>query len=353
MNKNKIVAYWLLTGVAMLIIQVLLGGITRLTGSGLSITEWKPILGAIPPLNELDWQKAFELYQQKTGQFKYLNQDFTISDFKFIYFWEWMHRNWARLISVVFLIPFIFFLKKKYFTPFMISRLLALFALGAAQGLIGWIMVKSGLNDDNLYVSHIRLAVHFISALVLIGFTFWFAMSLLITERELVYKQSLKTLTILIIAVLMVQLTYGAFMAGLKAATAAPSWPTINGDYFPQNLLHNSLINDKINIHFIHRMLAYVLTGLMIFWHFKARTVHTSPLFNRLKNVPLLLVSLQVILGIFTVLKSTILAKNGFGPFEYLAQAHQLIAMFLLMCMLLQWYLLRKTAESQLQDLPL
>lgn len=334
MNKNKIVGYWLLIGVVMLIIQVLLGGITRLTGSGLSITEWKPILGAIPPLNEHDWQQAFLLYQEKTGQYKYLNQDFTISDFKFIYFWEWMHRNWARLISVVFLIPFVYFIVKKYFTPQMISKLVALFILGAAQGLIGWIMVKSGLNDDNLYVSHIRLAVHFISALVLIGFTFWFAMSLLIKEEDLVNNHSLKNLTFVIIIVLFVQLTYGAFMAGLKAATAAPTWPSINGDYFPDSIWHASYIYDKINIHFIHRMLAYLLLVLFAVWYAKSVRVKESLLFMRVRIVPVVLVILQVLLGIFTVLTSTVLVKNGFGTFEYLAQAHQLIAMFLLMSLI-------------------
>lgn len=116
MDNNKIIGRWLLIGVAMLVIQVLLGGITRLTGSGLSITEWKPLLGAIPPMNAVEWNQLFQLYQEKTGQFKYLNNDFTLSDFKFIFFWEWMHREWARLISVVFLIPFIYFIYKKMIT---------------------------------------------------------------------------------------------------------------------------------------------------------------------------------------------------------------------------------------------
>lgn len=342
MNKNKIVGYWLLTGVLMLIVQVLLGGITRLTGSGLSITEWKPILGAIPPLNDHDWQNAFALYQQKTGQFKYLNQDFTLSDFKFIYFWEWMHRNWARLISIVFLIPFFYFIWKKYFTTAMTSKLIALFLQGAAQGLIGWIMVKSGLNDDNLYVSHIRLAVHFMSALVLIGFTFWFAMSLLIAEKDLVINRSLRNLTIVIVVILMVQLTYGAFMAGLKAATAAPTWPDINGDYFPASLWQASFVNNKINIHFIHRMLAYVLLFLFIAWYISAGKIKESPLFNKLRPFPLLLVIIQIVLGIFTVLTSDKLGRNTFGTFEYMAQLHQLVAMFLLMMMLAQMFILQK-----------
>ena len=345
MNRNKFVGYWLLVGVIMLIIQVLLGGITRLTGSGLSITEWKPILGTIPPLNEQDWQKAFLLYQEKTGQYKYLNQDFTLSNFKFIYFWEWMHRNWARFISVVFLIPFIFFVAQKYFTRSMISKLVALFLLGAAQGLIGWIMVKSGLNDDNLYVSHIRLAVHFISALVLIGFTLWFALSLLIEEKHFVCNNSLKWLTGIIILLLFAQLTYGAFMAGLKAATVAPTWPSINGDYFPDSIWSQGFLYSAINIHFVHRMLAYVLLILLIFWFVKASSIKGFPLLSRYRFLPLLLVIVQIGLGIFCLFTSSMQVRNGFGVFEYLAQAHQLVAMFLLMSMLLMMFLLRRDSK--------
>ncbi|WP_305833183.1 COX15/CtaA family protein, partial [Klebsiella pneumoniae] len=153
----------------------LLGGITRLTGSGLSITEWKPIMGALPPLNKTEWQQAFEQYQ-KIAQFKYINSHFTLGDFKFIFFWEWFHRLWARLISVVFLIPFIYFLIKKYFQQWMIKPLIILFVMGGLQGAIGWIMVKSGLNDENVYVNHIRLAIHFVAAMVLICYALVFGL---------------------------------------------------------------------------------------------------------------------------------------------------------------------------------
>jgi cytochrome c oxidase assembly protein subunit 15 len=341
MDRKKIVGYWLLVGVMMLIVQVLLGGITRLTGSGLSITEWKPILGSIPPLTEHDWQKAFLLYQQKTGQFKYLNQDFTLSNFKFIYFWEWMHRNWARFISVVFLIPFIFFIVKKYFTQSMISKLVALFVLGAAQGLIGWIMVKSGLNDDNLYVSHIRLAIHFISALVLIGFTLWFALSLLIDETHFIFNNSLKWLTAGIILILFAQLTYGAFMAGMKAATVAPTWPSINGDYFPESIWKQSFLHSAINIHFVHRMLAYIILILVGIWFVKASSIKDYPLLSKYRFLPVLLVAVQIVLGILCLVTATMQVRNGFGVFEYLAQAHQLVAMFLLMSMLFMLFLFK------------
>src|ERR1051326_1566786 len=163
-RSSRPVATWLLVGIFMIIIQVLLGGITRLTGSGLSITEWKPIMGALPPMNEQDWVSAFEKYKQ-IAQYKYLNQHFTLTDFKFIFFWEWFHRLWARLMGVAFIIPFIYFIIKRYIKQWMVGPLVILFLLGALQGAIGWIMVQSGLNENDLYVSHIRLAAHFIAAM--------------------------------------------------------------------------------------------------------------------------------------------------------------------------------------------
>jgi cytochrome c oxidase assembly protein subunit 15 len=341
-NNNKIIGRWLLLGVAMLVVQVLLGGITRLTGSGLSITEWKPLLGAIPPMHDVEWNQLFQLYQEKTGQFKYLNSDFTLSDFKFIFFWEWMHREWARLISIVFLIPFIYFIYKKMITKEMIPKLIGLFVLGAAQGLIGWIMVASGLNDQNLYVTHITLATHFISAMVLICFTYWFAISLMISNKDEIKNRALKNWTIGILITLFFQLMYGAFMAGLKAATIAPTWPSINGDYFPQTISNQSWINHPINIHFFHRMIAYLLIILIGIWYAKASKINDSALFNKYKWVPFGFVILQIVLGIFTVLTSTHLTRNGFGTFEYLAQAHQLIAMFLVLSFVWVLYVVRK-----------
>src|SRR3954451_12721544 len=182
-KSTSIVANWIFLGVGMLIVQVLLGGITRLTGSGLSITEWKPIMGAMPPVNENEWQQAFSKYQQ-IAQYKYLNTHFTLSNFKFIFFWEWFHRLWARLIGVVFLIPFVWFLWKKYFKSWMIVPLVILFLLGALQGAVGWIMVSSGLNENDVYVSHIRLAVHFMAAMVLISYALIFGLKLLTNPRE-------------------------------------------------------------------------------------------------------------------------------------------------------------------------
>ena len=232
---SRAVAIWLLVGVGMIMIQVLLGGITRLTGSGLSITEWKPILGTFPPMNEQDWLAAFDQYKQ-IGQFKHINFDFTLSDFKFIYFWEWFHRVWARLIGLVFLFPFIYFIWKKQINREMVIPMIILFLLGAMQGALGWIMVKSGLNEENLYVSHIRLAIHFMAALGLLCYTLWFSFQLLIPESSRIFQPAVKKNMHFILGILVLQLIYGAFMAGLKAGSFAPTWPTMNGQWWPAGI---------------------------------------------------------------------------------------------------------------------
>src|SRR5450432_3568194 len=177
-SANRAVAYWVLAGTGMLFIQVLLVGITRLTGSGLSITEWNVITGFIPPVTNQQWMEEFAKYKQ-TPQFHLLNLDFTLSDFKYIFFWEWFHRLWARLVGVVFIVGFILLLFKRKLKSEIITPLLILFFLVLLQAAIGWIMVASGLTGDALYVKPTRLALHFIFALALISYAFWFALKLL------------------------------------------------------------------------------------------------------------------------------------------------------------------------------
>lgn len=348
-RSSKPVAIWLLVGVAMIVVQIILGGITRLTDSGLSITEWKPILGAIPPLSEEKWNEAFNHYKQ-IAQYKSLHSYFTLADFKSIYFWEWMHRLWGRLIGVVFLIPFIIFLVQKRFSKEMIKPMIILFLLGGVQGLIGWIMVKSGLNDEDLYVSHIRLAIHFIAALGLLVYTYWFALKLLVQPRQKTYAPSSKKLIVTIIGLLVLQLIYGAFMAGLKAATFAPTWPDINGSYLPSHVTAfagksysflSALVNNPIVVHFIHRNLAYLIFILIVVWTIKAASIKSSSLFNKAKWLPLLLVTVQVILGIAAVLTSYKKVQQHWGVFEWNAQLHQFVAMLLLISLITVLFLFR------------
>lgn len=338
-TKSKAVAIWLLVGVGMIIIQVLLGGITRLTGSGLSITEWKPILGALPPLNEAIWLKAFEQYKQ-IGQYKHLNFEFTLSDFKFIYFWEWFHREWARLIGVVFFIPFVWFIVKKKIEKWMINPMIILFLLGLLQALLGWIMVASGLNEEDLYVDHIRLAIHFIAALGLLCYTLWFALVLLVPNEERVVSLPLKKQTNLLLVLLVVQLIFGAFMAGLKAANFATTWPLINGEFIPSSLANDSVstfTHDPLAVHFVHRNLAYLLAIMIIVWYRKAKQVEAGVYFGRWRSVPLVLVLVQVLLGIFTVLYA-----NNSTALLWLGVAHQFTGMMLLLSFVMVAYLIKK-----------
>jgi heme a synthase len=344
------VAIWLLTGVVMIMIQVLLGGITRLTGSGLSITEWQPIIGALPPMNEQEWNLAFDKYKE-IAQYKYLNFYFSLEDFKFIFFWEWLHRLWARLIGVVFLVPFIVFLFQKRFRNEMVKPLIILFLLGALQGLIGWIMVQSGLEDSEaLYVSHFRLAIHFMLAMLLLCYVFWFALDLLVPGNQFTINKSLRVFTIWLIAVLLLQLIYGAFMAGLKAAAAAPTWPLINGSWWPQSIYSFGgrvfhwpafLTDNPLVVHFIHRNLAYLLIILFLAWSWKAMKTRGTILFNSTKWLPLIVILFQTILGILTVLNAA-----DIRMMLWLGVAHQFTAMLLLL--LLTWfvYIVRPKTNS-------
>lgn len=323
-DAGQWVANWLFLGVGMLIIQIVLGGITRLTGSGLSITEWQPILGAFPPMSAKDWQVAFEKYKQ-IGQYKQINFYFSLSDFKFIYFWEWSHRLWARLMALAFAIPFLYFLIKGYFRRSMVFSLFILFLLGGLQGLLGWIMVKSGLNEENIYVSPIRLAIHFMAALGLLVYTVWFGLRLRIDGTLRHYDVRMKRRALFILLILLLQFVFGAFMAGLKAALAAPSWPMIN-DYWVPPLFKPDWYSDALVIHFIHRTLAYLLTIVTVYWWFTMRKQVLPPLLKRVTVLPLILVLLQVVFGVLTVLFSTVP-----DALLWLGTLHQFTAIVLLL----------------------
>lgn len=345
-KTNKNIARWLYIGVFMLVIQIVLGGITRLTESGLSITEWNPITGALPPLNHAEWMTEFSKYKG-TDQFRHIHADFSLSDFKGIFFWEWFHRSWARLMGVVFLIGFFYFLIKKQFKKDMIIPFVILFLLGMIQGAIGWIMVASGLVPDRLFVDHIKLATHFMAALVLLAYTFWFALSISVPSAMKNFDKRLRNITWIILAVLFFQLIYGAFMAGLHAAAAAPTWPTINGQWIPDSINRLSpawknLLDNKITVQFIHRGFAYIILVLVIIWTAHARKFRGSALFSRTKFLPIILVLLQVLLGISTVLTSP------YGDnLIWFGVAHQFVAILFLMSIIFMLYIIRPAIVQQ------
>ncbi len=344
MDKGqKAVANWIFIGVGMLLVQVILGGITRLTGSGLSITEWNVVTGALPPLNEQQWLLEFDKYKH-TPQFLLLNSDFGIGNFKFIFFWEWFHRFWARLIGVVFIVGFIYLLVKKYLKPGMIKPLLILFLLGAMQGAIGWIMVKSGLTDDMVYVKPLKLALHFVFALGLICYAWWFALQLSVPAGQVIRNTVLRKWTWLIIVVLFFQLIYGALMAGHKAANVASTWPGINGSWVPDNMFSSatSFVENKITVHFIHRGLAYLLLLFTIMWSVYARRVQPgSSFFERTKWMPIVIILLQVVLGVAAVLTSPSIIPNHWVMFDWIAQLHQVVGMIYLLTMVWVLYVVR------------
>ena len=346
LRSNKAVSNWLLFGVFMLIVQILLGGITRLTGSGLSITEWDVVTGTLPPLNEVAWLTEFDKYKA-TPQYKLLNTDFTMSDFKFIFFWEWFHRFWARLMGMVFAIGFIYFLGKRYFKKEMVTPLIILFILGALQGAVGWIMVASGLVGDAVYVKPTRLALHFILAMGLLCYTFWFALQLKVDQKQIISNRSINNFTRALIGILIIQLLFGALMAGHKAATAAPTWPTINDAWLPAQLFKESpwfinLFENKITIHFFHRNIAYLFTLLIIIWYYKAGKETGSHLFTATRFIPPMLTLLQVLLGIVSVLTAPQIVPNHWRTFEWMAQLHQLTGMCLLLSLVWVLYLVRR-----------
>ncbi|HET7539921.1 MAG TPA: COX15/CtaA family protein [Polyangiaceae bacterium] len=300
-RSRHAVGVWLLLVALAVLVQVVLGGVTRLTDSGLSITEWKLLLGVLPPLSHEAWLDAFHKYQQ-IPQFQKLRPTMTLDEFQFIYFWEWLHRLWGRLVGFFFLVPLVVFWQKGRLGG-LARPLTFLFVLGGAQGLLGWIMVKSGLTEL-VYVSHLRLAAHFVLAVSLLAALVWYALPLVDwahderTPRGAPSAHSastqLITATKLLVALTFVQLVYGGFMAGLKAAMYAPTWPTINGSWFPSNVTSLlDLVSSPLGVHFVHRTLAYLLTVAVLVWFWQARSA-----LPRLRHALLGLVLLQVLLGI-------------------------------------------------------
>jgi cytochrome c oxidase assembly protein subunit 15 len=303
-KDKKSISLWLFSGCFLIFLMVVIGGITRLTGSGLSITEWNLVMGAVPPTNDAQWQEAFDKYKQ-IPQYQKLNYDFELSDFKQIFFWEYLHRLIGRLIGIVFLLPFLYFFWKKKLDQIWIRKSLFLFALGGLQGFLGWFMVKSGLTERTS-VSHYRLAIHLIAAFITFGFTYWFALQL-VAEQKGPRNKKTASLIKYLLALVILQLTYGAFTAGLHAGRIANTFPTMDGEWIPSGI--NSMTPGYLNffenlltVQFIHRLIAYTIFIFVIALWWKVRKETYSPSQKKAMNVCALAVSIQVLLGIFTLL---------------------------------------------------
>ena len=305
-KDNKSVVYWLLTGCLLIFIMVVIGGITRLTHSGLSISNYKLISGTIPPMNEIEWQEAFELYQQYP-EYQKLNTHFSLQDFKDIYFWEWLHRFIGRMIGLVFFIPFLYFIITKQLSKSTTKKSIILLGLGGFQGFLGWYMVKSGL-VDNPDVSHYRLAAHLTTAFITFAYTFWVVLDILFPNKKITNK-SFRNLVRFGLTILILQIIYGAFVAGLDAGFIHNHWPMMSEGkfihetvYIEQNPLFKNFIEGKSGVQFIHRILAYfVVFVIFIIWN-KSRKLKLSK--NQTSGIRLLLimVGIQFLLGVFTLI---------------------------------------------------
>jgi cytochrome c oxidase assembly protein subunit 15 len=328
MRDNKKVIYWLLTGCTLIFIMVIVGGITRLTHSGLSISNYKLISGTIPPTNALQWNEAFDLYKQYP-EYQKLNYNMTIDEFKDIYFWEWIHRVIGRFIGLVFVIPFVYFLLRKQLTKSTIKKCLILLAMGGFQGFLGWFMVKSGLVDKP-DVSHYRLAMHLTTAFLTFAYTFWVALDLIFPSKKQV-NTSFRNLIRVGLVILVVQIIWGAFVAGLDAGWIHNHWPLMNdGELIHQSVtteqepLWRNFIEGKSGVQFVHRYLAYIVVGIIGFIWFKARKNKTTMLQQKGINLLLILVGVQFVLGVLTLVL--------FVP-VWLGVLHQVTAFFLLATM--------------------
>jgi cytochrome c oxidase assembly protein subunit 15 len=299
-RNDRAIGLWLLACCAMVFVMVVLGGITRLTQSGLSIMEWAPLKGALPPLSEAEWQRLFALYQQ-IPEYQQVNHGMTLAEFRGIFWWEWVHRLWGRLIGVVFLLPFIWFLIRGRIRRGLAPRLALLFALGAAQGALGWFMVASGF-ADRVDVSQYRLVAHLALALAIYVAVLWTALDLLRASERWPVSPRLATHLITALALLCLTIAMGGFTAGLHGGLVYNSFPLMGGKIVPSDLWAMApawinLFENPAAAQFVHRWLAIATMLAILALAWRDRAAGSLPL--RLATAMALL---QVALGIATLL---------------------------------------------------
>ena len=329
-KENKSVIIWLLSGCVLVFIMVVVGGITRLTNSGLSMTDWHLMTDTFPPLTEAKWQETFEQYKQFPEYQKInIHNDFTLSDYKFIYFWEWFHRFIGRIIGLVFIVPFFYFLVRKKLDKATVRKCMVLLGMGAFQGFLGWFMVKSGL-IDNPDVSHFRLALHLTFAFITFAYTLWVALDLIYPIKTEVLLP-LKKIARIALVFLIIQIIYGGFVAGLNAGLIHNHWPLMSDGqwihesvYLEKDSWFLRLTEGKSGVQLVHRTMAYVVVGLILFLYFKSKRYTLSALQKNGLNTLVVIVFLQFTLGVFTLL---------YGVPMWLGLTHQVVAFLLLATM--------------------
>jgi cytochrome c oxidase assembly protein subunit 15 len=297
------IANWLLAVAAMVFLMVVVGGITRLTESGLSITEWRPITGAIPPLTHDQWQHAFDLYQA-TPEYREINgpAGMGLAEFKFIFFWEWVHRLLGRLIGLAFALPLLWFAWKRSIPRGYGWKLVALLVLGGSQGALGWFMVQSGL-VERTDVSHFRLSAHLLLALFIMAALIWTALDLRQMAKTGENRPArLTQASAFNAAILFIQLLLGAWVAGLNAGYVASDWPLMQGHLYPEGVdwslgLAHALTSDPFLLHFLHRWWAWVVVAALVIFARRVRPV------DRRASIAIhSAFGTQILLGIATVM---------------------------------------------------
>ena len=339
-HKDRRVQLWLYAVAALVVAMITVGGATRLTDSGLSITEWKPILGAIPPLTEAHWLEAFAKYRE-IPEYHLVNKGMSLEEFKFIYWWEWGHRFLGRIIGLAFALPLAVFWLRGDLRPGFGKKCAGVLVLGAIQGGIGWYMVKSGL-VDRVDVSHYRLALHLTVAFLILSLVVWLAVSLDPEEpRPLVPASSERRLATLLVPLILAQVVLGAFVAGLKGGLVHNTWPLMDGGFVPSDWgalspwWHN-IIENPAAAQFHHRLMAYLVVGLVLA---HAWVLLSHPRDARLKTSAVLLASAvlaQTALGVWTLLARVPVS---------LGVAHQGFAAILLILAVRHLHLTRRGLE--------
>ncbi len=333
---NDLFYYWLLISLILVFLIVIIGGLTRLTNSGLSITQWELFSGVLPPLNNHTWENYFHLYKQ-IPQYKLLNFNMSLNEFKIIFYWEYYHRMLARVIGLFFLIPLIYFyfsrkINKKYLKIcYLICGLIFL------QGIIGWYMVKSGLVND-VTVSHYRLAAHLFTAILIASLIFWLIKNISLGKNKIFFQISFSTLpTQILILLIYTQIILGAFVSGLDAGQIYQSWPKMGNNYFPNDFNFVNIkslfnFNNHSLVQFYHRNLAYIVIiySLVLFLF-----IYKNKIFYLLKPIKIFLFFLlaQIFLGIFTLIS---------GLNIYLASLHQITSLLLVLSALNLYYFTAK-----------
>ena len=308
-QQDRAISQWLMVCLLLIFAMVILGGVTRLTGSGLSMVNWHPIHGVLPPLNAEQWNEEFGNYQT-SPEYQKINRDMNVGEFKSIFWFEYSHRMLGRLIGLVFLLPFLYFWWRNKIEPGLTPRLIIMFALGGLQGLLGWYMVKSGL-VSNPHVSQYRLTAHLLSAILIYGYILWTILDLRQSQTYQSMRQSTvvgwRKMSLGLITLLLVTIVSGGFVAGLKAGLIFNTFPLMGGELIPEGVTalspwYLNLFENKVTVQFSHRVLAITLGLLLLAWYIKGRVRFENPLVNSSFKMVGMMVIIQLILGISTLL---------------------------------------------------